>query len=158
RGVDHARGHPRGGRRPGRAGRAVRAHGVRVRRLRRAGPRLRAREPDRGSAVVGHVRAARRGGGRYRQVQPADLRPARRRNASVGGCGRTDKGRKNESRMSYVPYARARWDEIVPGLWQGGHDYEPTGDLAAWPSDVVVDREFDLVISLYTLSDSGPAH
>ena len=27
--------------------------------------------------------------------------------------------------MSYLPYARAPWDEIVPGLWQGGHDYHP---------------------------------
>ena len=59
--------------------------------------------------------------------------------------------------MSYLPYARAPWDEIVPGLWQGGHDYEPTGDAAAWPSDVVVDREFDLVVSLYTAPESGPA-
>jgi protein-tyrosine phosphatase len=60
--------------------------------------------------------------------------------------------------MSHVPYARTRWDQIVPRLWQGGHDYEPTGELSAWPKDVVVDREFDLVVSMYALPDSGPAH
>jgi protein-tyrosine phosphatase len=60
--------------------------------------------------------------------------------------------------MSHVPYARARWNEIIPGLWQGGHDFEPTGNRSAWPKEVVVDREFDLVVSVYLLPDSGPAH
>jgi protein-tyrosine phosphatase len=59
--------------------------------------------------------------------------------------------------VTYIPYAPSRWNRIVPGLWQGGHDYEPTGDMTAWPRDVVVDREFDLVVSLYALPDSGPA-
>ncbi|MET8539573.1 protein phosphatase [Kitasatospora sp. NPDC004799] len=46
------------------------------------------------------------------------------------------------------------WNEIVPGLWMGGHYFTPPGgelELA------VVGTEFDLVVSLFTLPGHGPA-
>ncbi|MFJ9447036.1 protein phosphatase [Kitasatospora sp. NPDC101235] len=46
------------------------------------------------------------------------------------------------------------WNEIVPGLWMGGHYYTPPGgelELA------IVRAEFDLVVSLFTLPGHGPA-
>lgn len=55
-----------------------------------------------------------------------------------------------------VPFAERRWDEIVPGLFQGGHDYQPS--LAEPVQDVIVADEFDLVVSLYRRrgADHGP--
>jgi hypothetical protein len=43
------------------------------------------------------------------------------------------------------------WNEIVPGLWMGGHYHAPPGGE---PQPVVARREFDLVVSLFTRS--GP--
>lgn len=59
--------------------------------------------------------------------------------------------------MSGVPFAPRPWDEIIPGLYQGGHDYRPT--LADPVMDVIVRDEFDLVVSLYRRrnADHGPA-
>jgi len=52
------------------------------------------------------------------------------------------------------PYSRTPWDEIIPGLFMGGHVYRaPSGDLAP----VVVGNEFDLVVSLYRRDGHGPA-
>jgi protein-tyrosine phosphatase len=52
------------------------------------------------------------------------------------------------------PYSRAPWDEIVPGLFMGGHFYRsPSGDLLP----AVVGDEFDLVLSLYRRGGHGPA-
>jgi protein-tyrosine phosphatase len=52
------------------------------------------------------------------------------------------------------PYARAPWDEIIPGLFMGGHFYRASsGDLAP----AVVADEFDLVVSLYRRDGHGPA-
>ncbi|MFE4970517.1 protein phosphatase [Kitasatospora sp. NPDC056651] len=46
------------------------------------------------------------------------------------------------------------WNEIVPGLWMGGHYCTPPGgDLEL----VAVQGEFDLVVSLFTLPGHGPA-
>ncbi|MFJ7909362.1 protein phosphatase [Kitasatospora sp. NPDC096204] len=46
------------------------------------------------------------------------------------------------------------WDEIVPGLWMGGHYYTPPdGELEL----AVVRAEFDLVVSLFALPGHGPA-
>ncbi|MEU6968262.1 protein phosphatase [Kitasatospora aureofaciens] len=46
------------------------------------------------------------------------------------------------------------WNEIVPGLWMGGHyHHPPDGEL----EPVVVGRQFDLVVSLFTLPGHGPA-
>ena len=43
------------------------------------------------------------------------------------------------------PLPTTRWDEIIPHLYQGGHDFESDG---LW-EDVIVRDEFDLVVSLY---------
>jgi hypothetical protein len=52
-----------------------------------------------------------------------------------------------------IPGPRSPWDEIVPGLWMGGHYWtDPAGEL----QPVVVGGEFDLVVSLFTLADHGP--
>jgi protein-tyrosine phosphatase len=52
------------------------------------------------------------------------------------------------------PYSRAPWDEIIPGLFMGGHVYRaPSGDVVP----VVVRDEFDLVVSLYRRDGHGPA-
>lgn len=47
-----------------------------------------------------------------------------------------------------VPFPADPWNEIVPGLWQGGH-FTTT-------STVVVRDEFDLVVSLYGRWGHGP--
>ncbi|MFF0409397.1 protein phosphatase [Kitasatospora sp. NPDC004745] len=46
------------------------------------------------------------------------------------------------------------WNEIVPGLWMGGHYYTPPG---GGPELALVHDEFDLVVSLFTLPGHGPA-
>ncbi|MBO1413117.1 dual specificity protein phosphatase family protein [Streptomyces sp. FH025] len=46
------------------------------------------------------------------------------------------------------------WNEIVPGLWMGGHYRTPPGGEL---EPVVVRHEFDLVVSLFTLPGHGPA-
>ncbi|WUT40068.1 protein phosphatase [Streptomyces sp. NBC_00690] len=52
-----------------------------------------------------------------------------------------------------MPGPQARWDEIVPGLWMGGHYWtDPAGEL----QPVIVGAEFDLVVSLFTRSGHGP--
>jgi protein-tyrosine phosphatase len=52
------------------------------------------------------------------------------------------------------PYSSAPWDEIIPGLFMGGHFYRaPCGDLAS----AVAGDEFDLVVSLYRRDGHGPA-
>lgn len=54
-----------------------------------------------------------------------------------------------------INYCRTPYDEIVPGLHVGGHDYSPDGTI--WARDVVIADEFDLVISLYQRAGHGPA-
>lgn len=49
-----------------------------------------------------------------------------------------------------VPYADRPYDEIIPGLWQGGHDYGYGG------RPVVLTDEFDQVFSLYHRHGYGP--
>ncbi|MFJ5231370.1 protein phosphatase [Kitasatospora sp. NPDC088391] len=45
------------------------------------------------------------------------------------------------------------WDEVVTGLWIGGHYWtDPAGELRP----VVVEAEFDLVVSLYVRPGHGP--
>ncbi|MFJ9770970.1 protein phosphatase [Kitasatospora sp. NPDC101157] len=46
------------------------------------------------------------------------------------------------------------WNEIVPGLWMGGHYHTPPGGEL---EPVVVGRQFDVVVSLFTLPGHGPA-
>ncbi|MEU3405173.1 protein phosphatase [Streptomyces sp. NPDC006670] len=51
------------------------------------------------------------------------------------------------------PLAGEPWNEVRPGLWMGGHVWaDRTGEVRA----AVVDREFDLVISLFTRVGHGP--
>ena len=51
------------------------------------------------------------------------------------------------------PEPGSAWDEIVPGLFMGGHvRLGPSGDLIP----VVVGAEFDVVISLYRREGHGP--
>lgn len=49
-----------------------------------------------------------------------------------------------------VPYADRPYDEIIPGLWMGGHDYGYGG------KPVVIGDEFDHVFSLYQRYGHGP--
>lgn len=52
-----------------------------------------------------------------------------------------------------VPAPDRPWDEIVPGLWMGGHEFRrPSGRLAF----AVVRDEFDLVQTLLRLPGHGP--
>ncbi|MFD0274870.1 protein phosphatase [Kitasatospora sp. NPDC127111] len=53
-----------------------------------------------------------------------------------------------------TPGPMGPWDEIVPGLWMGGHFVTPPGRAL---EPVVVEREFDLVVSLFTRPGHGPA-
>lgn len=51
------------------------------------------------------------------------------------------------------PFSETPWDEVVPGLWIGGHFWtDPAGDVRP----AVVGEEFDLVVSLYTREGHGP--
>ncbi|GAA1073047.1 protein phosphatase [Kitasatospora arboriphila] len=53
-----------------------------------------------------------------------------------------------------VPGPQTPWDEIVPGLWMGGHYWTDTaGELQL----AVAGDEFDLVVSLYAAPGHGPA-
>lgn len=51
-----------------------------------------------------------------------------------------------------IPFADRPCDEIVPGLWMGGHDYFPG---VGWP--VVIEDEFIHVFSLYRRLGHGPS-
>lgn len=50
--------------------------------------------------------------------------------------------------MTGVPWANDGWSEIIPGLYQGG--------IYTISTDVVVRKEFDLVVSLHTSNGFGP--
>ncbi|WP_207709967.1 protein-tyrosine phosphatase family protein [Actinomadura macrotermitis] len=52
-----------------------------------------------------------------------------------------------------APDAGEPWNEIVPGLWMGGHRYR---DVAGVLRDAVVAEEFDVVCSLYLRDGHGP--
>jgi len=53
-----------------------------------------------------------------------------------------------------VPAPGAAWNEVVPGLWMGGHYWtDARGEL----QPAVAGGEFDLVVSLFTRSGHGPA-
>ncbi|MER7703088.1 protein phosphatase [Kitasatospora sp. NPDC097605] len=53
-----------------------------------------------------------------------------------------------------APGPREPWNRIVPHLWVGGHYFTPPGGER---EPAVVDDEFDLVVSLFTLPGHGPA-
>ncbi|MFE7328024.1 protein phosphatase [Streptomyces sp. NPDC057565] len=61
---------------------------------------------------------------------------------------------KTRHKSRGIPEPQAPWNEIVPGLWMGGHYWmDGLGEV----HQAVVDREFELVISLFTRPDHGPA-
>lgn len=63
--------------------------------------------------------------------------------------------KRTRQRDGDFPGPQAPWDEIVPGLWMGGHSWtDPSGEL----QPVVVGGEFDLVVSLFTRPGHGPRH
>ncbi len=51
-----------------------------------------------------------------------------------------------------MPLCADAWNEVAPGLWQGGHDVRSQSASAC-----VVGDEFDLVVSLATREGYGPA-
>ncbi|MFJ6569506.1 protein phosphatase [Streptomyces sp. NPDC091292] len=53
-----------------------------------------------------------------------------------------------------VPWPGSPWDEVAPRLWMGGHFWTDAGGEVR---PVVVDGEFDLVVSLFTRTGHGPA-
>ncbi|MBY8878949.1 protein-tyrosine phosphatase family protein [Actinacidiphila acidipaludis] len=62
--------------------------------------------------------------------------------------------KRTRQRDRDVPGPGTPWDEIVPGLWMGGHFWtDPAGEL----QPAVVDDEFDVVVSLFTRPGHGPA-
>ncbi|GHH90337.1 protein-tyrosine phosphatase family protein [Streptomyces capillispiralis] len=52
-----------------------------------------------------------------------------------------------------VPAPDSPWNEIVPGLWMGGHEFR---GLSGQLESVVVDGRFDLVQTLLRLPGHGP--
>ncbi|GII55297.1 protein phosphatase [Planotetraspora thailandica] len=53
-----------------------------------------------------------------------------------------------------APDANSPWNEIITGLWMGGHQYrDPGGTL----TPAIVGAEFDVVVSLYHRDGHGPA-
>ena len=57
-----------------------------------------------------------------------------------------------DGRATRMPLCDDPWNEVVPGLWQGGHDVRSQRRSAC-----VVADEFDLVVSLVNRSGYGPA-
>ncbi|WP_395293367.1 protein phosphatase [Kitasatospora hibisci] len=53
-----------------------------------------------------------------------------------------------------TPGPPERWSEIAHGLWMGGHFVTPPGRPL---EPVIVEGEFDLVVSLFTRAGHGPA-
>ncbi|MER7716552.1 dual specificity protein phosphatase family protein [Streptomyces flaveolus] len=60
---------------------------------------------------------------------------------------------RTRGKGSDVPAPARPWDEIVPGLWMGGHEFRRQGGLL---ESVVVRDEFDLVQTLLRLPGHGP--
>lgn len=52
-----------------------------------------------------------------------------------------------------IPWADTAWDEIVPGLWQGGTYHWQNGQIV----ECKPGNEFDLVISMHPKWDNEPA-
>ncbi|GAB3262402.1 protein-tyrosine phosphatase family protein [Nocardioides dilutus] len=58
---------------------------------------------------------------------------------------------RGTGRASSIPLCEDPWNEVVPGLFQGGHDVRSQ----SWTACVVTD-EFDLVVSMTTREGYGP--
>lgn len=59
---------------------------------------------------------------------------------------------RGTGRATSMPLCDDAWNEVVPGLFQGGHDVRSQSASAC-----VVEDEFDLVVSLTTREGYGPA-
>ncbi len=59
---------------------------------------------------------------------------------------------RGTGRATSMPLCADPWNEVVPGLFQGGHDVRSQSRSAC-----VVGDEFDLVVSLVTREGYGPA-
>ncbi len=59
---------------------------------------------------------------------------------------------KTKARGGGSPFADDPWNEIVDGLWMGGHFFVVDGML----TPVVADASFDVVVSLYHRDGHGP--
>lgn len=51
-------------------------------------------------------------------------------------------------KVTNVPYCERPWDEIMPGLFLGGHQCQPANGEPGTLGDVVVRNEFDAVVTL----------
>ena len=58
---------------------------------------------------------------------------------------------RGTGRATSIPLCTDPWNEVVPGLFQGGHDVRSQSRTAC-----VVDDEFDLVVSMTTREGYGP--
>lgn len=59
---------------------------------------------------------------------------------------------RGTGRSTRMPLCREPWNEVTPGLWQGGHDV-----LSQSLGACVVADQFDLVVSLVSRQGYGPA-
>jgi len=59
---------------------------------------------------------------------------------------------RGTGRATSIPLCAEPWNEVVPGLFQGGHDVRSQSRTAC-----VVADEFDLVVSMTTREGYGPA-
>lgn len=59
---------------------------------------------------------------------------------------------RGTGRATRMPLCDDPWNEVVPGLWQGGHDVRSQDRDAC-----IVGEEFDLVVSLVSRPGYGPA-
>lgn len=58
---------------------------------------------------------------------------------------------RGTGRATRIPLCEDPWNEVAPGLFQGGHD------VRSQARSCVVEDEFDLVVSMVTRSGYGPA-
>ncbi|MFD5076450.1 protein phosphatase [Streptomyces sp. NPDC058371] len=61
---------------------------------------------------------------------------------------------RTRRKLPDVPVPDDPWNEIVPGLWMGGHEFRGDSGQAEF---AVVHDEFDLVLTLLRLPGHGPA-
>lgn len=53
-----------------------------------------------------------------------------------------------------APHAAQPWNEIIPGLWMGGHHY---ADASGERRPAIVTDEFDVVVDLHRRDGHGPS-
>ena len=58
---------------------------------------------------------------------------------------------RGTGRATSVPLCEDPWNEVVPGLWQGGHDVRGGSETAA-----IITDQFDSVVSLTARPGYGP--